>query len=210
MGALAAQSLGEPATQMTLNTFHYAGVSAKNVTLGVPRLKEIINVSKKPKTPSLTVFLVGQPARDAEKAKVRWKINQNQTNYLPIRLLSQSQTVEKQNQSERLITFDTRMKTALLNNDDENLLLLDIPMTHVLTLSYGKPFRCAVQIIVSNTVVVNEIPVLVKCVLKQIQGCIYLKVSSLHLNVLSRSLRDWKPSESDLDVRKPVSNVIIL
>ena len=70
VGALAAQSLGEPATQMTLNTFHYAGVSAKNVTLGVPRLKEIINVSKRPKTPSLTVFLVGQPARDAEKAKV--------------------------------------------------------------------------------------------------------------------------------------------
>lgn len=57
VGALSAQSLGEPATQMTLNTFHYAGVSAKNVTLGVPRLKEIINVSKKPKTPSLTVVL---------------------------------------------------------------------------------------------------------------------------------------------------------
>ena len=70
VGALAAQSLGEPATQMTLNTFHYAGVSAKNVTLGVPRLKEIINISKKPKTPSLTVFLTGQSARDAEKAKV--------------------------------------------------------------------------------------------------------------------------------------------
>ncbi|XP_013419697.1 DNA-directed RNA polymerase II subunit RPB1-like isoform X2 [Lingula anatina] len=69
VGALAAQSLGEPATQMTLNTFHYAGVSAKNVTLGVPRLKEIINISKKPKTPSLTVFLIGQAARDAEKAK---------------------------------------------------------------------------------------------------------------------------------------------
>lgn len=69
VGALAAQSLGEPATQMTLNTFHYAGVSAKNVTLGVPRLKEIINISKKPKTPSLTVYLIGQAARDAEKAK---------------------------------------------------------------------------------------------------------------------------------------------
>ena len=62
--------LGEPATQMTLNTFHYAGVSAKNVTLGVPRLKEIINVSKRPKTPSLTIFLRGQAARDAEKCKV--------------------------------------------------------------------------------------------------------------------------------------------
>ena len=71
VGPLAAQSLGEPATQMTLNTFHYAGVSAKNVTLGVPRLKEIINISKKPKTPSLSVFLTGKGAKDAEKAKVR-------------------------------------------------------------------------------------------------------------------------------------------
>jgi DNA-directed RNA polymerase II subunit RPB1 len=57
VGSVAAQSLGEPATQMTLNTFHFAGVSAKNVTLGVPRMKEIINVSKNIKTPSLKIFL---------------------------------------------------------------------------------------------------------------------------------------------------------
>jgi DNA-directed RNA polymerase II subunit RPB1 len=57
VGSIAAQGLGEPATQMTLNTFHFAGVSAKNVTLGVPRLKEIINVSKNIKTPSLKIFL---------------------------------------------------------------------------------------------------------------------------------------------------------
>lgn len=57
VGALAAQSIGEPATQMTLNTFHFAGVSSKNVTLGVPRLKEIINIAKKTKTPGLTVYL---------------------------------------------------------------------------------------------------------------------------------------------------------
>merc|ERR1719483_250401 len=69
VGALAAQSLGEPATQMTLNTFHYAGVSSKNVTLGVPRLKEIINVSKKPHTPSLTVYLKKEYAHDSEAAK---------------------------------------------------------------------------------------------------------------------------------------------
>jgi DNA-directed RNA polymerase II subunit RPB1 len=69
IGALAAQSIGEPATQMTLNTFHYAGVSAKNVTLGVPRLKEIINVSKNPKTPSLTIFLKPEYAADQEMAK---------------------------------------------------------------------------------------------------------------------------------------------
>ena len=57
VGSIAAQSIGEPATQMTLNTFHFAGVSSKNVTLGVPRLKEVINVAKKLKTPSMTIYL---------------------------------------------------------------------------------------------------------------------------------------------------------
>lgn len=55
VGVLAAQSIGEPATQMTLNTFHFAGVSSKNVTLGVPRLKEILNIAANIKTPSMVV-----------------------------------------------------------------------------------------------------------------------------------------------------------
>ena len=47
VGALAAQSIGEPATQMTLNTFHFAGVSAKsNVTRGIPRLRELLHLTK--------------------------------------------------------------------------------------------------------------------------------------------------------------------
>ena len=66
IGTVAAQSIGEPTTQMTLNTFHFAGVSAKNVTLGVPRLTEIINIAKNIKTPSLTVFLLGDAAKDRE------------------------------------------------------------------------------------------------------------------------------------------------
>ncbi|KND98858.2 dna-directed rna polymerase ii largest subunit [Candidozyma auris] len=70
VGVIAAQSIGEPATQMTLNTFHYAGVSSKNVTLGVPRLKEILNVAKNIKTPALTVYLDPDVAADIEKAKV--------------------------------------------------------------------------------------------------------------------------------------------
>ena len=58
VGAIAAQSIGEPATQMTLNTFHFAGVSSKsNVTRGVPRLKELLHISKNIKQPSITVFL---------------------------------------------------------------------------------------------------------------------------------------------------------
>lgn len=58
VGPIAAQSIGEPATQMTLNTFHNAGISSKNVTLGVPRIKEIINVAKNIKTPTLKIFLL--------------------------------------------------------------------------------------------------------------------------------------------------------
>lgn len=57
VGVLAAQSIGEPATQMTLNTFHFAGVSSKNVTLGVPRLKEILNLATNIKTPSMVIYL---------------------------------------------------------------------------------------------------------------------------------------------------------
>jgi DNA-directed RNA polymerase II subunit RPB1 len=69
-GVLAAQSIGEPATQMTLNTFHYAGVSAKNVTLGVPRLKEIINVAKTVKTPSLSIYLQEEVSGDPDVASL--------------------------------------------------------------------------------------------------------------------------------------------
>ncbi|KAG9310372.1 DNA-directed RNA polymerase II, subunit 1 [Chiua virens] len=68
-GTLSAQSIGEPATQMTLNTFHYAGVSSKNVTLGVPRLKEIINVANNIKTPSLSVYLEPELAESSTLAK---------------------------------------------------------------------------------------------------------------------------------------------
>jgi DNA-directed RNA polymerase I subunit RPA1 len=56
VGVVAAQSVGEPSTQMTLNTFHLAGHSAKNVTLGIPRLREIImTASPKLMTPTMTL-----------------------------------------------------------------------------------------------------------------------------------------------------------
>ena len=58
VGATGAQSISEPGTQMTLKTFHFAGVSSMNVTLGVPRLKEIINGSKNISTPIITAKLV--------------------------------------------------------------------------------------------------------------------------------------------------------
>ena len=71
VGNIAAQSIAEPATQMTLNTFHFAGVSAKNVTLGVPRLKEVINVAKRLKTPSMTIYLTPEviPENETKEQK---------------------------------------------------------------------------------------------------------------------------------------------
>lgn len=58
VGAVGAQSIGEPGTQMTLKTFHFAGVATMNVTLGVPRIKEIINAAKVISTPIISCKLV--------------------------------------------------------------------------------------------------------------------------------------------------------
>ncbi|KAI5160653.1 DNA-directed RNA polymerase I subunit RPA1 [Nematocida ausubeli] len=69
VGILAAQSVGEPSTQMTLNTFHLAGVGGKNVTLGMPRLKEIVmHATKKIKTPVITVDAHRPPTPEEERA----------------------------------------------------------------------------------------------------------------------------------------------
>ena len=69
VGTIAAQSIGEPSTQMTLNTFHFAGVSAKSeVVRGVPRLKELISVSKNIKSPMVTIALNNEYSNDKNKA----------------------------------------------------------------------------------------------------------------------------------------------
>ena len=68
VGVIAGQSIGEPTTQLTLNTFHLAGVASKsNVTRGVPRIEEILRLTKNPKNPSLTVFL--KPIDELEQDK---------------------------------------------------------------------------------------------------------------------------------------------
>lgn len=66
VGIVAGQSIGEPSTQMTLNTFHLAGHSAKNVTLGIPRLREIVmTASKNISTPSMTLHLIPELSEEA-------------------------------------------------------------------------------------------------------------------------------------------------
>ncbi|KAK2077195.1 hypothetical protein QBZ16_004829 [Prototheca wickerhamii] len=67
VGAFGAQSIGEPGTQMTLKTFHFAGVASMNVTLGVPRLKEIINAAKNISTPLMQVALAVDTSEQAAR-----------------------------------------------------------------------------------------------------------------------------------------------
>ena len=71
VGMISGQSIGETSTQMTLNTFHFAGVAAKsNVTRGVPRIEEILSLSSEPKNPSMTIYLKKEDETDREKAQV--------------------------------------------------------------------------------------------------------------------------------------------
>jgi DNA-directed RNA polymerase subunit A" len=75
VGVVAAQSIGEPGTQMTMRTFHYAGVAEINVTLGLPRLIEIVDARKIPSTPTMTIKLNQDYAHDRDLAReVAWAI----------------------------------------------------------------------------------------------------------------------------------------
>ena len=66
VGTVAAQSVGEPGTQMTMRTFHYAGVAELNVTLGLPRLIEIVDARKKISTPTMAIFFEEEFRSDEE------------------------------------------------------------------------------------------------------------------------------------------------
>lgn len=70
VGVIAAQSIGEPATQMTLNTFHLSGVSsASKAVRGVPRIKELLSVTKNIKSPALTIYIESEYNKDKKKCK---------------------------------------------------------------------------------------------------------------------------------------------
>jgi DNA-directed RNA polymerase subunit A" len=69
VGTVAAQSMGEPGTQMTLRTFHYAGVAELNVTLGLPRLIEILDARRTPSTALMVIYLTEKFAKSREKAR---------------------------------------------------------------------------------------------------------------------------------------------
>lgn len=68
-GIITAQSIGEPGTQMTMRTFHYAGVATVNVTQGLPRIIEIVDARKVPNTPTMIIYLDETNRVDPKKAR---------------------------------------------------------------------------------------------------------------------------------------------
>ena len=105
VGLVAAQSLGETSTQMTLNTFHFAGISAKsNVTRGVPRIDEILSLTSEPKNQSLTVYL--KPENESNKDKA----------YEAMYMLEHTKLSEIVKTSE--IFFDPDDMETLIKDDD--------------------------------------------------------------------------------------------
>jgi DNA-directed RNA polymerase II subunit RPB1 len=105
-GIIAAQSLGEPTTQMTLNTFHLSGVAAKSgMTRGVPRLKELLKVTQNPKATSLTVYLRPDIRKSKEEAR---RLAQE----LEFTMLKDLVTVSR-------IYYDPRDSATLVSQDQE-------------------------------------------------------------------------------------------
>jgi DNA-directed RNA polymerase II subunit RPB1 len=115
-GVIAAQSIGQPATQMTLNTFHLAGVGNKNVTAGVPRLNEILNIAKTVKTPSMDVYLE-EGVRDKEPGTDKGELNERQK--LMMRQLEVTKIADLIDHSE--VYYDPDIKNTVVEGDDEIL-----------------------------------------------------------------------------------------
>ncbi len=106
VGIIAAQSIGEPTTQMTLNTFHFAGVASKsNVTRGVPRIEEILSLSENPKNPSITIMLKDNDREDVQRAQEI----KHSLEYTNLRDITNSVG----------IYFDPKMDETLIDEDNE-------------------------------------------------------------------------------------------
>ena len=108
VGMIAAQSIGEPTTQMTLNTFHFAGVASKsNVTRGVPRVEEILSLSENPKNPSCTIHLFPDEETSIDNTEIiRHRIEHTKLSSIVNKIQ---------------ICFDPNKDTSLI--DEDNILL---------------------------------------------------------------------------------------
>ena len=158
VGIVTAQSIGEPGTQMTLRTFHFAGIRERNVTLGLPRLIELVDARKKPVTPTMDIYLEEKYKKSREKAievarntlqtKVSALIENVETDYstqITIELSSSSL-------SQRGCTVE-EVETALASNKKFKMETSDNTITLTLAEESDAPTTIAIRNKVLNSIV---------------------------------------------------------
>ncbi len=147
IGTVAAQSVGEPGTQMTLRTFHYAGVRELNVTLGLPRLIELVDARKLPDTPIMVIYLDEGHRYDREKAlEVARRIEitrlENVITRVDIDLITSTIIIDLdlEMMKDKGITTNTVVKAlgkikavsqgVRVDEDDENRIYVEVPSNY--------------------------------------------------------------------------------
>ena len=118
VGIVAAQSIGEPATQMTLNVFHLSGTGNKAVTSGIPRLKELINAVKNLKTPGMTVYLNENVRTDAQQVR---KIKARIEHCTLSMLVEKQEILHDPDYTNSLITADSPWMNTVVSIPDDDL-----------------------------------------------------------------------------------------
>ena len=132
VGTVAAQSVGEPGTQMTMRTFHYAGVTELNVTLGLPRLIEIVDARKEIATPTMDIYFDEERRNDEEfvrtlankigKSTINDILSDFNLNYgtMEVEAILDSKKIEEKrlDRDEINATIEKTFKKAVINNDE--------------------------------------------------------------------------------------------
>lgn len=153
VGTVAAQSIGEPGTQMTLRTFHYAGVMEFDVTLGLPRLIEIVDARKEPSTPIMKVYIAPELWFNEEKVKeiarrLEYTIIENVIEDIEYELGSNLFVIklDPEMMADKGVTIDMvvgALKKAKLGeieiDEDNNTIYLTVSEKHLRPIDYGNP-----------------------------------------------------------------------
>lgn len=147
VGTVAAQSIGEPGTQMTLRTFHFAGVRELNVTLGLPRLIELVDAKRVPDTPMMEIHLDEEHKYDKSKAveiarKIEMTVLENVTSSADIDLTEMRLiiTLDPEMLEDKGLTRDEIIKALAKgktlagrvhpSEDDPNVIYVDLPKNY--------------------------------------------------------------------------------
>lgn len=153
VGTVAAQSIGEPGTQMTLRTFHYAGVMEFDVTLGLPRLIEIVDARKEPSTPIMKVYISPELWFNEEKVKeiarrLEYTVVENVIEDIEYELGSNLFVIklDPDMMADKGVTIDMvvgALKKAKLGeievDEENNIIYLTVSEKHLRPIDYGNP-----------------------------------------------------------------------